>query len=70
MLALPPKYFGKKIEKHVLAQLRAKVEGKCSGRFGFTIVVTSLQDIGSSRPADPCVRVIRRTDGVYVCIDE
>jgi len=49
ILALPPKYFGKKVDKEVLNQLRAKVEGKCSGRYGFTIVVTNLAHVGAGR---------------------
>jgi len=44
-LALAPRYFGKSIEKHILEQLRRKVEGKCSGRFGFTIIVAALTKI-------------------------
>lgn len=45
-LALHPKYFGKNVEKEILEQLKLKVEGKCSGRFGYTIVVTNMQEIG------------------------
>jgi len=48
-LALAPKYFGKAVKKHILSQLRKKVEGKCTGRYGYTIVVTQLQLIGKGK---------------------
>jgi hypothetical protein len=35
-VALSPKYFGKNLAADVEEALRVKVEGKCSGRYGFT----------------------------------
>jgi DNA-directed RNA polymerase II subunit RPB7 len=32
-----------------MTTLRKKVEGKCTGRFGYTILVTSLTDVGKGR---------------------
>jgi DNA-directed RNA polymerase II subunit RPB7 len=45
VLALHPKHFGKNLHSHILTQLRLKVEGKCTGRFGYTICVTSLEEV-------------------------
>ena len=35
-VALPPKAYGRNLRKEVEEALRSKVEGKCSGRWGFT----------------------------------
>lgn len=35
-VALSPKFFGKNIARDVEEALRTKVEGKCTGRWGFT----------------------------------
>mmetsp|Transcript_12090 Transcript_12090/g.15107 ORF Transcript_12090/g.15107 Transcript_12090/m.15107 type:complete len:183 (-) Transcript_12090:156-704(-) len=46
-LAIHPRDFGKNLHEKILTQLRQKVEGKASGHFGYTILVTKLKDIGS-----------------------
>jgi len=48
-LTLHPKYFDQHVEKQVLNQLRLKVEGKCTGRWGYTIAVTSIQCLQKGR---------------------
>lgn len=48
-MELPPKHFGRDVEKKLLGELRAKVEGKCSGRFGYTILVLKLDEFGAAR---------------------
>jgi DNA-directed RNA polymerase II subunit RPB7 len=44
-LQLHPKFFGKKIAQHITEQLRLQVEGKCTGRFGWTIAVANVEDL-------------------------
>ena len=39
VLALHPKYFGKSILDNIKDQLAEKLEGKCTGRYGYTIMV-------------------------------
>jgi DNA-directed RNA polymerase subunit E'/Rpb7 len=46
VVELPPRQFTKDIEKKILVELRRKVEGKCTGRFGYTILVKRLDWIG------------------------
>mmetsp|Transcript_18872 Transcript_18872/g.16783 ORF Transcript_18872/g.16783 Transcript_18872/m.16783 type:complete len:175 (+) Transcript_18872:71-595(+) len=45
-LALHPRDFGKNMQSKIFQQLRTKVEGKASGKFGYTILVTKLKDCG------------------------
>lgn len=47
VLSLAPRDFTSSMNAVILEQLRAKVEGKCSGRYGYTILVTTLRDIGT-----------------------
>lgn len=37
------------MREHILAALRLKVEGKCSGRYGYTIAVTNMEDPGEGK---------------------
>eukprot|EP00823_Brevimastigomonas_motovehiculus_P002960 TRINITY_DN1778_c2_g1_i1.p1 TRINITY_DN1778_c2_g1~~TRINITY_DN1778_c2_g1_i1.p1 ORF type:complete len:177 (+),score=24.24 TRINITY_DN1778_c2_g1_i1:69-599(+) len=46
---LHPQYFGKNFEEKVQIELKHKVEGKCSGRYGYTIAVTKIFPIGKGR---------------------
>ena len=46
---LHPKHFGADSVKRILDELKSKVEGKASGRFGFTILVTKIQGMSSGR---------------------
>lgn len=49
VVPVKPAYFGQKIQDHIMKLLREKVEGKCSGRYGYTILVTMLSEIGEGR---------------------
>jgi DNA-directed RNA polymerase II subunit RPB7 len=42
-LALPPKSFGRDIGDKILSELKQKVEGKCSGKYGYIILVTHVK---------------------------
>lgn len=48
-LELHPRDFGKNLEKTILAELRNKIEGKCTGRFGYTITISKLERVGKGR---------------------
>jgi DNA-directed RNA polymerase II subunit RPB7 len=48
-VAVKPAFFGQKIQDHIMKLLREKVEGKCSGRFGYTVLVTAMPEIGEGR---------------------
>jgi DNA-directed RNA polymerase II subunit RPB7 len=48
-LALAPKYFDKNVKDHIYNQLKLKVQGKCTGKFGYTILVTNLANVGRGR---------------------
>jgi len=41
-LHIYPRYFGPKLKQHLQDELVRKVEGTCSGRFGFIITVTQV----------------------------
>lgn len=41
-----PRLFSKNIRDAIEQELRAKVEGKCSGRYGYTVVITQVIDHG------------------------
>ncbi|KAJ3274895.1 DNA-directed RNA polymerase II subunit [Terramyces sp. JEL0728] len=43
---LHPQYFGRQIKEFLIQRLYAEVEGTCSGRYGFTISVVDIVDIG------------------------
>jgi len=45
-LLLEPKWFGPKMREVLHERLRAEVEGTCSGRYGFVVLVTSITDVG------------------------
>ena len=45
-LAIAPKYFGRDLPNTILSELRRKVEGSCSGTYGYTILVTHLKSYG------------------------
>jgi DNA-directed RNA polymerase subunit E'/Rpb7 len=47
-VALPPRAFTRDIEKKILAELRRKVQGRCTGRFGYTILVKRLEEFGNA----------------------
>ncbi|ETO27206.1 hypothetical protein RFI_09924 [Reticulomyxa filosa] len=45
-LALHPRDFGKNMKAKIFQHLKQKVEGKASGHFGFTILVTKMASVG------------------------
>lgn len=47
-MALPPRSFTSDIEQKILHELRRKVEGKCTGRFGYTVLVRRLEAFGNA----------------------
>ena len=49
VVELHPKFLGKNIKKEVLKTLRRKVEGKCTGRYGYTIVVAQITDMSEGK---------------------
>lgn len=49
VLELHPRDFGKNIEKTILTQLRLKIEGKCTGRYGYTITISRLVNVDKGR---------------------
>eukprot|EP01104_Vermistella_antarctica_P000587 TRINITY_DN10739_c0_g1_i1.p1 TRINITY_DN10739_c0_g1~~TRINITY_DN10739_c0_g1_i1.p1 ORF type:complete len:174 (+),score=38.26 TRINITY_DN10739_c0_g1_i1:228-749(+) len=44
---LHPRHFGPGIRDTIKRKLHDEVEGTCSGRYGFVVAVTSVEDIGS-----------------------
>ncbi|CAG0917009.1 unnamed protein product [Notodromas monacha] len=46
-IKLHPKYFGPQLMDTVKQKLFTEVEGTCSGKYGFVIAVTTIDDIGS-----------------------
>lgn len=51
-ISLPPRYFTRNLEIELMSQLRNKIEGKCSGRYGYTLAITNLEDISSGKLHD------------------
>lgn len=45
-LSLHPRYFGDKLEETVKQKLFCDVEGTCTGKYGFVIAITSIDNIG------------------------
>lgn len=48
-LLLLPQHFGPNVKEHLRTKLIEKVEGSCSGRYGFIICVTEVKHIGKGR---------------------
>lgn len=45
-LSLHPRYFGDQLVETVKQKLFCDVEGTCTGKYGFVIAITSIDDIG------------------------
>ena len=45
-LSLHPRYFGEQLVETVKQKLFCDVEGTCTGKYGFIIAITSINDIG------------------------
>lgn len=48
-LQLHPQHFGKNLNKQIHRELKLKVEGKCTGRYGYTVAVLALKNIGKGQ---------------------
>lgn len=46
-ILLHPRYFGPQLLDTVRQKLYTEVEGTCTGKYGFVIAVTSINDIGA-----------------------
>jgi DNA-directed RNA polymerase II subunit RPB7 len=46
---LHPMYFGPRMQEFVELRLRTEVEGSCSGRFGYIVVVLRVNEISRGR---------------------
>jgi len=52
IVTLAPHFFGPKLRETLEQKLMEEVEGTCSGRYGYTVLVTEIQDIGKGRIQD------------------
>jgi len=48
-LLLHPRHFGPKLRSTLVTKLHSDVEGTCSGRYGFIITVTSVEEVGKGK---------------------
>jgi len=48
-LYLHPRFFGPNLKSTLISKLHNEVEGTCSGRYGFVVTVTSVDQIGLGR---------------------
>ncbi|KAK9805453.1 hypothetical protein WJX73_008784 [Symbiochloris irregularis] len=46
---LHPKYFGRKLTRHIEEQIQKEVEGSCSGKYGYIVVVYAFNSISQGR---------------------
>ncbi|KAI9083913.1 hypothetical protein K1719_017122 [Acacia pycnantha] len=53
-MQLHPRYFGRNLRDNLVSKLMKDVEGTCSGRHGFVVAVTGIENIGKG--------LIRRVD--------
>ncbi|GJV25719.1 ribonuclease H-like domain-containing protein [Tanacetum coccineum] len=42
----PPRHFGRELREKLVSKLMKDVEGTCSGRHGFVVAITGIEDIG------------------------
>jgi DNA-directed RNA polymerase II subunit RPB7 len=49
IIQLPPKYFGPNLRNTLIEKLHSEVEGTCSGRYGFIVTVTAVEEIGMGK---------------------
>lgn len=45
-MQLHPRYFGRNLRDNLVSKLMKDVEGTCSGRHGFVVAVTGIENIG------------------------
>lgn len=48
-LDLHPRYFGREVDRMIEEQLKQKVEGTCSARYGYTIMVIRIKNVDDGR---------------------
>lgn len=46
-ICLHPKYFGAQLLETVKQKLFTEVEGTCTGKYGFVVAVTTIDNIGA-----------------------
>merc|ERR1711879_758070 len=51
-LQLHPRHFGANLRNTIIQKLHTEVEGTCSGRYGFIIMVTSIATVGLGKIND------------------
>ena len=52
IVTLPPHFFGPKLRETLERKLVDEVEGTCSGRYGYIVLVDAITDIGKGRIQD------------------
>eukprot|EP01102_Stenamoeba_stenopodia_P005236 TRINITY_DN15785_c0_g1_i1.p1 TRINITY_DN15785_c0_g1~~TRINITY_DN15785_c0_g1_i1.p1 ORF type:complete len:174 (+),score=34.73 TRINITY_DN15785_c0_g1_i1:175-696(+) len=52
LMYMHPKYFGPNLRKTIIEKLHQDVEGTCSGKYGFIIFVTGVEDISMGKVQD------------------
>lgn len=52
VVTLPPQFFGPALRETLERKLVDEVEGTCSGRFGYVVLVQDVSDIGQGRIQD------------------
>ncbi|XP_057994409.1 DNA-directed RNA polymerase II subunit RPB7-like [Hevea brasiliensis] len=45
-MQLHPRYFGRNLRENLVSKLMKDVEGTCSGRHGFVVAITGIENIG------------------------
>jgi DNA-directed RNA polymerase II subunit RPB7 len=48
-ITLQPMHFGPKMADILVQRLHAEVEGTCTGRYGYIVCVTTVDDVGEGR---------------------
>ncbi|KAJ0083593.1 hypothetical protein Patl1_31248 [Pistacia atlantica] len=51
-MQLHPRHFGRTLRDHLVSKLMKDVEGTCSGRHGFVVAITGVDNIGKGRIRD------------------
>ncbi|KAH3743333.1 DNA-directed RNA polymerase II subunit RPB7 [Pelomyxa schiedti] len=52
LLRLEPRHFGRDMQARITQRLYQEVEGKCVGRYGYIVAVTSIEKIGLGKIQD------------------
>ena len=65
-IVLAPQHFGPKLRETLYERLRAEVEGTCTGRYGFVVMVTNVKSVGEGVIQDTSAHAKFAVD--YECI--